>query len=315
MRIAVIGGTGHIGSWLTPMLFEAGHDVVCVSRGIKTPYRPSPAWKAITHVHLDRAEEEAAGAFGARIARIEAEAVIDLTCYRPESAKHLELALRNRVQHFLHCGTIWVHGHGVCRPLAEGDPRQPFGDYGVRKAALEKYLLEEAARTGFPATVLHPGHLVGPGWAPINPAGNFNLRIFAALSRGEEIRIPHLGMETLHHVHVEDVARGFVSALAHRDAALGQSFHIVSAAALTLRGYAESMANWFGQPVRLQMLPWEEWKRGETEKDAAVTEDHIKHSPQCSIRKAHDMLGYEPHYTSLEAIQESVTWLMRNGGL
>ena len=32
-------------------------------------------------------------------------------------------------------------------------------------------LLAEARRTGFPATALHPGHIVGPGWAPLNPAG------------------------------------------------------------------------------------------------------------------------------------------------
>ena len=34
MRVAVIGGTGHIGSYLTPMLVEAGHSVTCVSRGV-----------------------------------------------------------------------------------------------------------------------------------------------------------------------------------------------------------------------------------------------------------------------------------------
>ena len=315
MRIAVIGGTGHIGSWLTPMLFAAGHDVVCVSRGAKTPYCDSPAWKAITQLHLDRPAEEAAGRFGQRIAQIDAEAVIDLTCYRLESAEHLATALRGRVQHLLHCGTIWVHGHGACRPITEAAPRKPFGDYGIRKAAIEAYLLREAARDGFPATVLHPGHLVGPGWAPINPAGNFNPRAFAALRAGEEIWIPHFGMETLHHVHVADVAQGFVSALSRRAAAIGQSFHIVSASALTLSGYAESMAEWFGKPARLRLLPWEEWKRGETEKDAAVTEDHIRHSPQCSIEKARSFLGYEPRYTSLEAVQESVTWLMENGAL
>jgi uncharacterized protein YbjT (DUF2867 family) len=35
MRIAVIGGSGHIGTWLTPMLVEAGHEVVVVSRGLR----------------------------------------------------------------------------------------------------------------------------------------------------------------------------------------------------------------------------------------------------------------------------------------
>jgi hypothetical protein len=33
-----------------------------------------------------------------------------------ESARQLVDALRGRVQHFLHCGTIWVHGHSVQVP-------------------------------------------------------------------------------------------------------------------------------------------------------------------------------------------------------
>ena len=68
MRVAIIGGTGHIGSYLTPRLFDAGHTVICVSRGLKTPYREHAAWRVIERVEMDRAAEEAAGTFGERIA-------------------------------------------------------------------------------------------------------------------------------------------------------------------------------------------------------------------------------------------------------
>ena len=44
--------------------------------------------------------------------------------------------------------------------------------------------------------------------------------------------------------------------------AIGQSFHVVAGSALTLRWYAEQMADWFHQPARLSFLPWEEWKLG-----------------------------------------------------
>jgi nucleoside-diphosphate-sugar epimerase len=95
-----------------------------------------------------------------------------------ESAQQLVEAVRGQVAHFLHCGTIWVHGPGIEVPTREEQARAPFGDYGCRKAAIESYLLTEARRNSFPATVLHPGHLVGPGWVPINPTANFNPRIF-----------------------------------------------------------------------------------------------------------------------------------------
>src|SRR5689334_2688845 len=113
MRVVIIGGTGHIGTYLTPRLVEAGHDVLCVSRGTKSPYRPNPAWKTVRPVILDRDAEETAGTFGEKVASLDPEVVIDLTCYRPESAVQLANALQGRIQHFLHCGTIWTHGHST----------------------------------------------------------------------------------------------------------------------------------------------------------------------------------------------------------
>ena len=313
MRVAIIGGTGHIGSYLTPRLVEAGHSVVCVSRGLKEPYRKHVAWKAIERAEIDRTAEEAAGTFGERIAKLDAQAVIDLTCYSLRSAEQLVEGLRGRTEHLLHCGTIWVHGPSVEVPTTEEEPRKAFGDYGEKKAAIEAYLLREARRSALPVTILHPGHLVGTGWNPVNPAGNFNPEVFSNLLRGNKIQLPNFGMETVHHVHADDVAQCFVKAVARRNAGLGESFHVVSPAALTLRGYAERIGAWFGHPAQIEFLPWEDWRKSVSEKDAAVTWDHIAHSPNCSIAKARKLLGYEPRYTSMEAIRESVGWLMEQG--
>jgi nucleoside-diphosphate-sugar epimerase len=295
------------------MLFEAGHSVTCVCRNVRQPYREHEAWSSVAYIHLDRLAEEQTGTFGQHIAELGADAVIDLTCYTQQSAELLVHALRGRVSHLLHCGTIWVHGHSTIVPTTEDQPRRPFGDYGIRKAAIERWLAEQWEKTAFPVTILHPGHLVGRGWAPVNPQGNFNTNVFSALMRGAEVQIPNFGMETVHHVHAEDVARAFLLALQGRESALGQSFHVVSASALTLRGYAEQMAESFHQAPRLRFLPWAEWEQGVSQKDAATTADHIRHSPNCSIQKARSLLGYEPRYSSLEAVQESVGWLVQNG--
>jgi nucleoside-diphosphate-sugar epimerase len=312
MRVVVIGGTGHIGSYLTPRLVEAGHTVLCVSRGEKTPYREHAAWRTIEYVLMDRDAEEAAGSFGEKIAGLGAHTVIDLTCYKPESARLLVDGLRGRVEHLLHCGTIWVHGYSVEVPTTEETPRSAFGEYGIRKQAIEEYLLGEARR-GFPVTMLHPGHLVGTGWNPVNPQGNFNPQVFSDLAQGNEVKLPNFGMETVHHVHADDVAQAFVCAMERRSAALGESFHVVSPAAITLRGFAEKMAAWFGRPAKLRFLPWEEWKTMVSERDAKATWDHIAHSPNCSIAKARTLLGYAPRYTSLEAVQEAVTAMQQSG--
>ncbi len=236
-----------------------------------------------------------------------------MICFTLESAKQLAEALEGRVQHLLSCGTIWVHGPSVEVPVTEEQPRRPFGDYGVRKAQIESYLLNLARLGRLPATILHPGHIVGPGWVPLNPAGHFNPQVFAKLAKGEEVCLPNIGMETVHHVHADDVAQAFVKAIEHWSTSVGESFHVVSSKALTLRGYAEAVASWFGVPANLRYLPWEEWRRTVSESEAAATWDHIAHSPNCSIDKARRLIGYEPRYSSLEAVRESVVWLMENG--
>ncbi|GAC1436812.1 MAG: hypothetical protein NVSMB65_10890 [Chloroflexota bacterium] len=315
MRVVVIGGSGHIGTYLVPRLVEGGHEVIALSRGQRAPYLPHGAWGRVHRITVDREAEDTAGIFAERVAQLDADVVIDLICFTVESARHLVDALRGRVQHFLHCGTIWVHGPSREVPTGEEEPRDPFGDYGIQKAAIEVYLLDQARRQGFPATVLHPGHIVGPGWAPLNPAGHFSPQVFGRLARGEELALPNLGMETVHHVHADDVAQSFMRALANRATSLGESFHVVSPAALTLRGYAGAVAAWFGQPARLRFLPWEEWRATVTPEEAQATWDHIAHSPNCSIAKAERLLGYRPRYSSLQGVREAVMWLATHGDL
>lgn len=313
MRIVIIGGSGHVGTYLVPRLVAAGHEVIALSRGRSEPYRPHAAWQSVQQLTVDREDMEAEGTFGDYVANLEPDVVIDMICFTLPSAQQIVEALHGRVQHFLHCGTIWVHGPTISPPITEEQPRRPFGEYGIQKSEIEAYLLDQARRHGFPSTVLHPGHIVGPGWPPLNPAGHFNPRVFTSLARGEELALPNFGLETVHHVHADDVAQAFAQALTHWSGAVGESFHVVSPAALSLRGYAEAMAVWFGQPARLRFVPWEEWRTGVSETEASATYDHIAHSPCCSIAKAERLLEYRPRYTSLQAVQESVAWLIDHG--
>ncbi len=313
MRIVIIGGKGHVGTYLVPRLVELGHEVINVTRGQREPYRPHHAWMHVRDVQLDRAVAEADGTFGAQIRDLESDVVIDMICFTLPSCKQLVEALRGHVRHFLHCGTIWIHGPSAIVPTTEMQPRAPFGEYGIQKAKIEAYLLDEARRSGFPATALHPGHIVGPGWNPLNPAGHFNPDVFSRIARGDSLTLPNFGMETVHHVHADDVAQSFVQAIANWGASVGESFHVVSPQALTLRGYAEAMYMWFGQVPNLSYASWDDWRTTVSEQEAQATWDHIAHSPNCSIAKAQRSIGYQPRYSSLQAVQESVAWLIAQG--
>jgi nucleoside-diphosphate-sugar epimerase len=313
MRVIVVGATGHIGSYLVPRLVAAGHEVIAISRGARSPYFEHHAWQQVTQVQADRDAEDEAGIFGKRLAEVQPDAVIDLVCFTEASARQLVEALAPTGCFLLHCGTIWVHGTAVTVPVTEDAVRRPFGDYGTQKAAIEELLLGEARRGSLPCTVLHPGHIVGPGWAPVNPAGNFNLKVFERLANGEELALPHFGLETVHHVHADDVAQAFERALAHPAKASGEAFHVVSANAITLRGFAEKVAGWFGRAARLTFQPWDSWAAGWGPVDAQATWEHVSRSPSASIEKAVATLGYRPRYTSLEAVFEALAWLVADG--
>ena len=151
-KVVIIGGSGHVGTYLVPQLVEAGFEVVNVTRGQRQPYQPHAAWKSVRTVIADRGAEEKAGTFGAKIRDLKADIVIDMICFTLASARHLVEALRGEVGHFLHTGTIWVHGPSAVVPTTEMQPRTPFGTYGIEKAAIEAYLLAAAHRDRFPAT-------------------------------------------------------------------------------------------------------------------------------------------------------------------
>ncbi len=314
MRVVMIGATGHVGSYLVPRLVSAGHQVVAISRGRSAPYHPDPAWDVVERAQLDRERGDADGTFASAVVDLKPDVVIDMVCFTRDSAEQLVEALRGRVQLLLSCGTIWVHGPATAVPVTEDEAREPFGDYGVGKHQIEELLLSEARTPGgLPSAVLHPGHITGPGWRMINPAGNLDLDVWNRLARGDEVLLPNFGLETVHHVHADDVAQGFQLALENPVAASGEGFHLVSDRALTLRGFAAAVAGWFGQKPNLRFEPFDRFAAMTEEQHAQATWEHISRSPSISIDKARRVLGYTPRYTSLEAVAEALDWLARDG--
>jgi nucleoside-diphosphate-sugar epimerase len=310
-RIVVIGATGHVGSYLVPRLVRTGHEVVALSRGERDPYVPAAEWRRVERVVVDREAEDAAGVFGERVAGLGADAVVDMLCFTPESARQLIDALRATRPLLVHCGSIWVHGPVARVPVTEDEPRTAFGEYGTGKAAIEVLLHRESIAGGVPSVVLHPGHITGP-WPSITPAGNLDLNVWRRLAAGEGLALPGLGLGVLHHVHADDVAQAFARALA-RPAAIGSSFHVVSEQAMTLRGLAEGVAAWFGREAVIELVEWAEFERRVGAEHAGATREHVARSIAASIHRARDVLGYRPRYSSLQALRESLGRLVADG--
>lgn len=313
VKVLVIGGTGHIGSYLIPRLWDRGYEVISISRGTAKPYWYHPAWKSIQTIHVDRKADEADGKFGQRVADVGADIVVDLMAYDLEQAKQVVNAIKGKVDHYLFCSTIWVYGPLTTIPADETQATFPIDEYGTKKLEIEQWLNAFVKREGFPATTFRPGHIVGVGWQPINPQGNLDPSIFNTIAAGGEISLPNLGLETLHHVHADDVALWVMCAIDNRSASLGECFNVVSPGALTLRGYSEATYRYFGQEPRLTYAPLEEWKKAVDDQWVGATVSHVTHSPCQSIEKSRKRLGWEPRYSSLEACIESIRALVTAG--
>lgn len=315
MRIVVIGGSGHVGSFLVPRLVRAGHEVINLARGARSPYVDDETWSEVEQISVDRASEDAAGTFGQRVAELEAEVVVDMICFTPDSATALVEALRGRSGHLIHCGTIWRYGASVKQPMREDDTSPPFGEYGIQKAAIAELLAAETRSGGLVTTVLQPGHISGPGWAPIGPLGNLDPAVWYSLSAGQEIAVPGLGTELLHHVHADDVAQAFQLAVEHRDVAAGESFNVVAPSALTARGFLAIAAGWFGKTASIRSVSWAEFKSGTTAEFADSSWQHLSRSQYASIEKARTLLGYDPTFEPEAAVLDGIRWLIDHAQL
>jgi nucleoside-diphosphate-sugar epimerase len=308
-RVVVIGATGHIGSYLVPRLVRGGHEVIAISRGMRGPYLRAPEWDSVTAITADRDAADAEGSFGARVAALRPDVVIDLICFTAASARQLVEALRPSRPLLVHCGTIWVHGPALRVPVTEDEPRTAYGEYGTGKAEIEALLHRETRAGGVPAIVLHPGHISGPGWPVITPAGNLDPAVWTKLATGQPLALPDHGLGVLNHVHADDVAQAFELALAGPDAA-GASFHVVAAQAMTLRGLAAGVAAWFGRAPVLEFVDWPEFVRLAGPGQAEATREHTVRGIAASIDRARRVLGFAPRYTSLEALHEALAWLV-----
>jgi nucleoside-diphosphate-sugar epimerase len=315
MRVVVVGGSGHIGSFLLPRLVAAGHQVINLSRGHREPYVDSPALREVHQVTVDRAAEDEAGTFAATVAAERPDAVVDLICFTPESARALVDGLRGRTGHLLHCGSIWMHGPALTVPISESDERHPVGTYGVAKSAIAELLVAETASGGLVTTSLHPGHISGPGWAPITPLGNLDPGVWRGLAAGEELLVPGLGTELLSHVHADDVAQAFELALARPEAAAGQVFHTTAPRAATVRGLLDAAAGWWGREPVTRSVGWAEYRDATTAEFAEQSWEHLWRSQHTSVEKARRLLGYAPAHQPEDAVRAGVEWLVDAGDL
>ena len=288
MRICVIGGNGQIGNYLLPRLVRAGHEVICVCRGNSRYFRDCPEFASVREVHLTRG----AAGFEESIAALGADVVIDIICFTKDELRSIAAALAGKVSHYLVIGSMWIHGESETVPVREEECRTAIDDYGRNKLAMADEIHRLWEEDHFPCTIVHPGHIVAPGRSEIvGPQGNRNAKIFEDLRDGCEVVLPNLGLETLHHVHADDIARILIAAMEKGAGTFGEEYHAVCERAVSLVGFCRMVAGFYGKKANLRFVPLPEFKEMVTETEYADTYEHISHSPSGSGEKTKRELG------------------------
>jgi len=313
MRVAVIGARGHIGTYLVPQLTRAGCDVIAISRTSAQPYEPDKAWQKAKSVFMDRSDVN----FTNALAEMGADTVIDLVNFDFKDTRAMAQLVRSgKIAHYIYCSSIWSHGRAQFLPLrADLDDKEPLCDYGCDKFTSERYLTECFTRENLPVSVISPGQICGRGWKIINPWGNLDLRIFADIYAGRGITLPNFGMETLHLVHASDVARCFLAAVLHREAALGGHFNAVATHSMTTYGYAKFLFELFGHEPKIAFSDWNEWKKSQVS-EAFVEHSylHLARSGSFDLSNA-AQIGYVPQFSIQEVIKDAMAGYLERGWL
>ena len=317
MRIVIVGGTGHIGTYLVPRLVLAGHEVSIVARNSQPQYvKTDRIWDSVQWIAADRRAEEKAGTWSKRMAAIEADVVIDLLAFTSEENQLMVEAFRGRIDHFLHIGSIWAYGPAERAPYEEHFARRPTTEYGIGKAQIESDLLSAYRRDGFPATIVHPGHISGRYWLPIDPQGSRDgVGVYEKLARGDTVHLPDLGLAMLHHVHADDIAQIIQRSIENPKASVGESFSAVADYALSLLGCCRFVASLFGREPKLAFVPLAELRATVGNESFEIIESHVCHSPCSSNAKAQNLLGFTSRYTTEEIYAESIEYLLEAGEL
>ncbi len=302
MKAVVIGAAGHIGTYLIPMLYEGGFETIAITRTASKPYEPHEAWNKVERVFLDRENDPD---FIAKLKDMHPDIIVDLVNFDVRETKKLVEGFKGTgLSHYLYCSSCWAHGMAELLPFDPDDThKEPIDDYGMDKWESEQYLKAQFRENGFPATIVAPGQISGPGWTIINPWGNLSFKVIQDIADGKEIALPNFGQEIIHHVHGYDVAQMFFRAITHRDNALGRVFDAEAESHITLYGFARHLYRFFGKEPRIRFLPWNEWCEYEGDpEECHFSYLHIARSGTFSIENARKLLEYSPKFTNLETI-------------
>lgn len=236
MNILIIGGTRNIGHYLALRLFNEGHRVTVLNRGLTRDELPA----SIARLRCDRTEtQQLRRALSGRTF----DAVVDTVLYKGTEAESIVDILSDSTGHyiFVSTGQVYLVAQEVRRPAREADYDSPLVSppepdtydyeewlYGMDKRQAEDVLAAAWRDQRFPYTALR--------LPMVNSERDAFLRLygyFLRLKDGGPILVPDQPAHPLRHVYVHDIVQAIIT-LVTTGQGKGRAYNIGQDETLTL---------------------------------------------------------------------------------
>lgn len=302
MKAIVFGGTGWVGHNITRRFADAGYDVTICSRGAKKTFSKNVS--GIRMIKADKTNEKDMKAI------FESE-TYDVVIDSVPTVQTIDLIHRHarRLKHYIHCSSTGGYAPLPFIPCDETAYYEGYaGGWKETKKACDNKVLELFNTEGFPATVIRPCYITGPGMLPLDNQGGRREDFIKDIINDVELDLPNQGQALLQPIHVDDLARSFLLAAERPNHSKGQVFNICLEKAVTLNRYLEINAAVFNKKPIINYLHLEQMleKYGDSIHEIGLR--FLSEHMCFDISKAKTLLDYVPSHTTEEAIEETAYW-------
>ncbi len=327
MTILVTGATGFLGSALVTELVKQDQPVRVLVRDEQKARQQfgeavSIVRGEITDVAQVRQAVEGANIIYHFVGRLYHPSV-PAELYRETHVEGTRIILeackgQSQLTRFVHCSTTGVHGETGKTPATEDAPFAPTNPYEATKLEGELLTLKAHKEQGLPVSVVRPGLVYGPGDLHL-------LGFFSSIKKGL-FRVIDNGTAMLHPIYIDDMNDAFLLA-AERPEAIGHSYNIAGARAVSIRELSTAIAHSMGKelpsgniPLWLANLASDGFSLipGFQGEKAPLTRSRVKfltNSRVYSIERAKRDLGFAPKVELEEGMRRTALWYQKHGYL
>lgn len=301
MKILVIGGTGHVGTFLVPMLVAEGHDVYIGTRG-NTKLRDKSIFDGAQFISCDSGDKESLQS----LKEYQFDTIVDF----PGTAYYVWEVLKNDISHLVACGSLWMYGYPHIVPTPEGASVEkcPFVGYQCRYEQIGQ-MLEEAPHCKAAVTSIMLPNICGPGKIPIDQYGGRDLTKHREMLNGKPVFIPDGPECLIGPCDAEDIARMFKLVINNREKSANQMFNVGAEYSLPVSDFVKAYSNIYHVEFPIEKVSWERYVNEINPEVGAWWHFYTHMLPD--ITKAKEVLGYSPKFTPEETMRRAVEWMRK----